>query len=221
MNEQDKNTQNTSTGNTENKSDAHNANSQNKADSPNLNTQSKVNASTSENKSADRKEHSATSNTETVKDTAKGVYDQAKNTAGQAYGVATKRATEAIEEKKGDLAGGLTSVAESIKQVGENLRDADSQNQITETAAKYGDTLAQQIEKVSAYFEKKDVREMIGDAERFARRNPAIFIGAAFGIGLLAARFLKSSPKGYTEKKSFKSDSRKPESLSGTAVNAS
>jgi hypothetical protein len=166
MNEQDKNTQNTSTGNTENKSDAHNANSQNKADSPNLNTQSKVNASTSENKSADRKEHSATSNTETVKDTAKGVYDQAKNTAGQAYGVATKRATEAIEEKKGDLAGGLTSVAESIKQVGENLRDADSQNQITETAAKYGDTLAQQIEKVSAYFEKKDVREMIGDAIR-------------------------------------------------------
>lgn len=140
------------------------------------------------------KKSSENSKTESTTETAKGIYDQAKNTAGQAYGVATKKATEVIEEKKGDLAGGLTSVAESIKQVGENLRETDSQNQITQTAAKYSDGLAQQIEKVSNYFENKDVREMVGDAERFARRNPALFVGAAFGIGFLAARFLKSSP---------------------------
>ena len=35
---------------------------------------------------------------------------------------------------------------------------------------------------------------MARDLESFARRNPAIFIGAAFGVGFLVARFLKSTP---------------------------
>jgi len=30
--------------------------------------------------------------------------------------------------------------------------------------------------------------------QQFARRQPAVFFGAAFGLGLLAARFMKSSP---------------------------
>ena len=31
------------------------------------------------------------------------------------------------------------------------------------------------------------------DAQQFARRQPAIFIGAAFAAGLLAARFMKEA----------------------------
>jgi hypothetical protein len=38
------------------------------------------------------------------------------------------------------------------------------------------------------------VRELIEDAQRFARRQPAVFLGLSFGLGLLGARFLKSSP---------------------------
>jgi hypothetical protein len=128
-----------------------------------------------------------------AKETARGLIDQAKSTAGQAYGVATEKATTVIEEKKGDLASGLTSVADTIRQVGSTLRDADEQTGITDTAAQYGDSLAQQIEKISQYFERNDVRVMVRDVETFARRNPAVFIGGAFALGLLAARFLKSS----------------------------
>jgi len=135
---------------------------------------------------------------DTVKDTAKGLFDQAKNTAGQAYGLATEKATTKLEEQKTTLAGGLTGVADGLKKVGETLRDTDEQNPITEFTAKYGDTLAQQIEKIGGYFESKDVREMVRDIEGFARRNPAVFIGAAFGLGFLAARFLKSSPNKST-----------------------
>jgi len=40
---------------------------------------------------------------------------------------------------------------------------------------------------------------MARDLESFARRNPALFIGAAFGVGFLVARFLKSTPpESYT-----------------------
>ncbi|MGC2237232.1 MAG: hypothetical protein WA584_13790 [Pyrinomonadaceae bacterium] len=132
---------------------------------------------------------------EAVKDTAKGLFEQAKDTAGQAYGLATEKATTKLEEQKTTLAGGLTSVADGLKQVGETLRDSGEENPITEFTAKYGDSLAKQIENIGSYFENKDVREMVGDVESFARRNPVVFIGAAFGLGFLAARFLKSSPK--------------------------
>jgi hypothetical protein len=87
----------------------------------------------------------------------------------------------------------LTSVADSLKQVGGSLREADDETGITELTAKYGESLANQIEQISNYFERKDVREMMRDVEGFARRNPALFIGGAFTLGLLAARFLKSS----------------------------
>ena len=130
---------------------------------------------------------------ETAKETARGLIDTAKNTAGQAYGVATEKATTVIEERKGDLASGLTTVADTIRQVGSTLRQTDEQTGITDTAAQYGDSLAQQIESISRYFERSDVRVMVRDVETFARRNPAVFVGGAFALGLLAARFLKSS----------------------------
>lgn len=185
-NEQNNQTQNASTGSTEN---------QFTSGSTASGERSQDSFSTAYNQ-----EGSADLNVESAKETAKGLYDQAKNTAGQAYGAATKRATEVLEEKKVDLAGGLTSVADSIKQVGENLGKTEEQNKITETAAKYTNNLAQQIEQISGYFERKEVREMVRDVENFARRYPAYFIGGAFALGFLAARFLKSShPKQLTE----------------------
>ena len=132
---------------------------------------------------------------ETTKETAKGIYTQAKSTAGQAYGVATQKAAEVLDEKKAGLTDGLSSVADSIRQVGETLRENEDQTPIVGKAAEYGDTLAKQIEKVSGYFEHNDVRTMVRDVEKYARRNPAVFIGAALAVGFLAARFLKSTPK--------------------------
>ncbi len=143
-------------------------------------------------------------NLDSAKETAKGLIDQAKSTAGQAYGVAAEKATTKIEEKKTDLASGLTSVADTIRQVSSTLRETDEQTGVTDTAAKYSDSLAGQIEQISNYFERSDVREMVGDVERFARKNPAVFIGGAFAVGLLAARFLKSSGSGKSSQKSLK-----------------
>lgn len=182
-NEQNKQTQNTSFNTTENHTNAGFPDTAKKAE----------NSSATQNSFANL-------NTESVKETAKGLYDQAKSTAGQAYGVATKRATEVLEEQKETLAGGLTSVADSIKQVGENLNKTEEQNKITETAAKYTTGLAEKIENLSGYFERKDVREMVRDVEGFARKYPAYFIGGAFALGFVAARFLKStSPKQLTQ----------------------
>lgn len=149
-----------------------------------INREAEASASTSANQD---------SPVEAVKDTAKTVYEQAKGAANQALGAATDKASSKIEEQKTNLSGGLSDVAGSLRKVGETLRDSDKQNPLIDSAVKYGDRLAQRVEQISGYLEQKDLPEILRDTERFARRNPAIFVGGAFLLGFAAARFLKSS----------------------------
>jgi hypothetical protein len=129
--------------------------------------------------------------------TARSFYDQAKETAGQAYEAVTDKAATKLDEQKSTLSGGLSTVADSVRQVSQNLNSSTTESGLAETAARYTDTAARKIENVATYFENKNVREMARDLEGFARRNPAVFLGAAFGLGLLAARFLKSTSPRY------------------------
>ncbi len=131
--------------------------------------------------------------------TVRSFYDQAKETAGQAYEAVTEKAATKLDEQKSSLSGGLTTVADSVRQVGDNLGASKAEGGIAEAAAKYTNTTAQKIEDVAGYFETRSVREMARDLEGFARRNPAIFLGAAFGLGVIAARFLKSTPQRHDE----------------------
>ncbi len=122
----------------------------------------------------------------------KEILQQAKETAGQAYGKVTEQASSTITAQKDNLARGLSSVAHGIRSMGESLRSGEQPTPVAGFTAKYGDSLAQQVEQVSNYLEKKDLREFVKDVEVFARRNPAVFIGGAFALGIAAARFLKS-----------------------------
>lgn len=123
--------------------------------------------------------------------------DKVKETVGaaanQAVGQAKEKAGSVLDEQKTNLASGITSVADSIRQVGENLSSSNENNQVAALAGKYGDTLAQQVEKFSSYIDEREIKELVRDVEQFAKRNPLLFVGGAFALGVLAARFLKSS----------------------------
>lgn len=116
-----------------------------------------------------------------------------KSLANDALGQVKEKTSVVLDEQKENLTSGLKGVADSIRKVGENLRDTDEQNKVGEVTAQYGDAFAQQIEKLTNYVENANLRDLMRDGERFARQQPAIFIGAAFAVGFLAARFLKSS----------------------------
>lgn len=128
---------------------------------------------------------------------ARGIVSQVKESGGkvasEALGQVKEKAAAKIDEQKTNLAQGLGSVAETIRQVGGNLREATGENEVASTAAKYGDSLANQVEQFSGYLEKHNISDLLREVEGFARRNPAYFIGGAFVLGLLGARFLKSS----------------------------
>ena len=122
----------------------------------------------------------------------KNLIEQVKSTAAGAYGTATSKATEKLEEQKSSLTTSLTSVAENIRKLGRNLGE-ESSDGLTSSASTYTDTAADKIEQAARYFERHDVEAIYHDVEDLARQNPAIFIGGAFALGFLAARFLKSS----------------------------
>lgn len=116
-----------------------------------------------------------------------------KETGGAILETVKDKASTVIDEQKTNLTSGLSSVADSIRKVGDNLRDTEDENKIGQMTAQYSDQLAKGIEKVTNYFEKSDLSTISRDVQTFARRQPALFIGGAFVLGILAARFLKSS----------------------------
>ena len=124
----------------------------------------------------------------------KALIEQAKSAAGDAYNTVADSASATIEGQKAGLTGGLISVADSIRKAGDTLGENKDQNYLTEYSAQYAKAAAQKIEGVATYFERADLQKMARDAESYARRNPAIFLGGAFVLGVLAARFFKSSP---------------------------
>ena len=127
-----------------------------------------------------------------------------KTQADKIVGQAKEKAVGVLDEQKSKVSDGLSSVADSIRQVGENLRgEANGQNAVSQTTARYGETLAEKIEEFSGYIENATIRDLTRDIERFARRQPALFVGGAFLVGVLATRFLKTSaPQNQTRQNS-------------------
>jgi ElaB/YqjD/DUF883 family membrane-anchored ribosome-binding protein len=97
-------------------------------------------------------------------------------------------ATAQLSTQKNKATDGIGTVAQAVKQASQQLR-----TQQHDTIANYIDQAANQLERLSTSIRDKDVGELVRDAQQFARRRPAVFIGSAFAIGLLGARFLKSS----------------------------
>jgi len=123
-----------------------------------------------------------------VKETVGQVADQAQQAAGQAVDQARQQVSSRLAGQKDRAAEGLTSVAHALRQTSQQLREQDQQ-----TVTGYIEGAASQVERVSNYLRQNDLGGLIDDVEHFARRQPALFLGGSFVLGLLGARFLKSS----------------------------
>jgi hypothetical protein len=66
---------------------------------------------------------------------------------------------------------------------------------------------AHQVEQFSRTLKERDVEQLYGEAEAFARRQPGVFLGGAVVLGFLAARFLKSSAQGSMNRSGYQGGS--------------
>ena len=53
---------------------------------------------------------------------------------------------------------------------------------------------ADRTQDIARYLQQTDVNDMIRGVEDFARRQPLLFLGGAFAIGLIGSRFLGGQP---------------------------
>jgi len=124
-----------------------------------------------------------------VQDTAGQAVGQVQETAGQVVDQAKQTATAQAQSQKDRAAQSIGTVAQALRQTGDQLRGQEQGAAV----AQYVDRAADQVERFSGFLQNRDVGQIVNDVERYARRNPTLFVGGAFALGLLAARFLKSS----------------------------
>lgn len=101
---------------------------------------------------------------------------------------AQTQASAKVNEARSEAAQTLSTLASTLHQSGSQLKN-EQQN----LAGDYLERAADGIERVASYLQNADAGEVVSNIESFARRRPELFIGSAFAVGLIAARFLKSS----------------------------
>jgi hypothetical protein len=111
--------------------------------------------------------------------------------AGRAADVGLQQADRGREQ----AASGISHVAESIRRLSLDMQS--DQPQIASVA----ETAADQAERIATYLQQNDARQIMSKVEEVARRQPLIFLGGAFLLGVAASRFVKaaagSSEPGY------------------------
>ena len=136
--------------------------------------------------------------TNEMRESVSGITDTAKRTLSDVTGQVGQKSLSIVDQQRETTVAGLTSVADAVRRMGEGLREQQN-GPMAQYAARYGDTLAGQVERAASYLREHDARQVVTDIESFARRKPMWFIGGAFLLGIAGTRFLKSSSGQGTE----------------------
>lgn len=134
---------------------------------------------------------SATPPLEQAKQQAGKLAEQAQQKAGQVLDQTRTQVKGQLNTQIDNLAGSLGGVAEALRATGDQMQQKD-----LGAMGDYATSAAAWVDGCSSYFRDRDVDQVMGEVEGFARREPAIFLGAAFALGFMAVRFLKSSSRG-------------------------
>jgi hypothetical protein len=123
-----------------------------------------------------------------VKGKAKEIVEQSQTTATSLADSARGTVKSTLSGQKDNVADHLLATAQAIQSAGDQLKENG-----TPFVSAYADKAAASITDFSGVLKEKQVEQIVADTEAFARRSPALYLGAAAVAGLVAARFLKSS----------------------------
>lgn len=125
---------------------------------------------------------------EDVKTSANRIGETAAESGREQLGAAKGRVRAVFEQQTHRAADQLAGVAHALHSAADQLKDENNG-----TAARYADQAAERVEEVANLIRNSTVDDVVDRVESFARRQPEIFLGAAFAAGFLFARFIKSS----------------------------
>jgi hypothetical protein len=122
------------------------------------------------------------------------VKDQVVDQARSTYRQARDSATDSLSRSRNETADRINGIASAFRRTSESLR-SEQQDRL----AGLTDTVAEQVDRFSSYLRNHDLGDVRDDVENLARRQPAVAIGAALALGMLGARFLKSSQRNHDD----------------------
>jgi hypothetical protein len=125
---------------------------------------------------------------DTVKSQASNLTDSAKEVASDAG----EKLLESVSVQKAAGADYVGNIANIIR------RSAYEFDTDIPQAGHYIRKAAAQLENVSDAMRNKNMSEIVGNVQDFARKQPTAFFGAAVLLGFAAVRFLKSAPDHVT-----------------------
>lgn len=114
--------------------------------------------------------------------------DRLRQQAGQAVHQAGEQARAVADDEKRAVAGEVHHVAEALRRSAAHFKDEDQP-----TLAGYVQQAADSLDSFSRNLGERSLDAMVTDLERFARRQPGVFLGGAVATGFLVTRFLKAS----------------------------
>ena len=143
---------------------------------------------------------------------------EAGQQAAETAGHLAARATD-LGMKQADR--GREQAAEGIEHVARGIRRLSTDLQIDQPAiAGAAETAADQAERVAIFLRDNDAREILSKIEDAARRQPLLFLGGAFVLGVAASRFLKAAGGSTTGSRALTGDQLRYRGDSSSAYQA-
>lgn len=97
-----------------------------------------------------------------------------------------EHAAAQLSTQKDLLSAGLENVASAARQSTPYLRDRQH-----DAIAEYVDRAADGLDRFSTELRERHVNDIMADVGRAAKKQPALFIGAAVAIGVIGARLVQ------------------------------
>lgn len=120
---------------------------------------------------------------ERIRQSAEGAKHKAKDMASQAK----ERARSKGEQQKARATDEIEMLATALHDAGSQL---DRENMAT---GRFIHAAADRLQNISERLDSRDVDGLVREGRRWARHNPAAFLGSAVAVGFLASRFMKAS----------------------------
>lgn len=122
----------------------------------------------------------------------------APNAVTQKLGEQTRKVVSdvqhrATEQMRSGIDSGMQRAAGALKGVAESMTGGSATDDAG--AGQYVRQAGEQVRRAAEYLENTDMKQLASDTESFARRQPAVFLGGAFVLGVVAARFFKNSQR--------------------------
>ena len=111
-----------------------------------------------------------------------------KRQAGESAEDMRQRARSAVDQQKETAIGGIEGVAHALRSASDDLRERGQP-----LAAEYSRQVADGLESLTNWVSRRNIDDVTGGLEDFARQRPVAFIGGAMVAGFALARFMKSS----------------------------